>query len=122
MVSRFLPLLVCLAACFVHAENQSTPAPYCPRKILVTYSEGPHFDRLAEVYPGHAKFIQESLEKRILWLAGLVAGTHTGLSVYNSDDPAVVEARVKLDPFVAEGVVVYKLNTWSVCQLPPASK
>ncbi|MCX6623712.1 MAG: hypothetical protein NTY38_22110 [Acidobacteria bacterium] len=119
---RFLPLLVCLAACFAQAENQTPAAPYCPKKILVTYNEGPHFNRISEVFPRHWKFIQESLDKRILWLAGVISGTHTALSVYNSEDAAVVEARVKLDPFVMEGVVVYKIDTWGACQLPPAPK
>ena len=94
----------------------------CPKKILVTYSEGPHFDKVAEVYPRHAKFIRETLEKKFLWMAGLVQGTHTGLSVYHSGDTAAVEAVVKQDPFVAEGVVVYKLDTWGVCHLPADSK
>ena len=70
----------------------------------------------------HLRLAREALGRGELLLGGAFAEPVDGaLLLFRADDPSVVEAFVRRDPYVANGVVTrWRIRPWTVVIGPPA--
>jgi hypothetical protein len=69
----------------------------------------------------HLRLAREALERGELLMGGAFAEPVDGAALlFRADDPSVVEAFVRRDPYVANGVVTrWRIRPWTVLIGPP---
>ena len=69
----------------------------------------------------HLRLARESLERGELLMGGAFADPVDGAALlFRTDDPSVVEAFVRRDPYVASGLVTaWRIRAWTVVVGPP---
>jgi uncharacterized protein YciI len=84
---------------------------------------GDAMERRAPYREEHLRLARESLARGELVMGGAFAEPVDGaLLLFETDDPAVVEAFVRRDPYVTGGVVTrWRIRPWTVVVGPPRS-
>jgi uncharacterized protein len=77
---------------------------------------GDAVERRAPFREEHLRLAREALERGELLMGGAFAEPVDGaLLLFRADDPSVVEAFVRRDPYVANGVVTrWRIRPWTV--------
>lgn len=75
-----------------------------------------YLERRAPLRDQHLGLANEYLERRELVMAGALADpADRAVLVFEADDPAVIEAFVQRDPYVAQGLVTnWTIRKWTV--------
>ena len=113
---HFLLVRAAMAA----AQTFPPPGIDCQRKTVVYYKAGPNWDKARDYTEPHLRYLADLLKKGVASEAG-PNDDKGGLLVYNSTDPAEVDAWVLKDPLVANGVVVWTRSGWTRCVVAPPS-
>jgi uncharacterized protein YciI len=73
-----------------------------------------YLERRAEYRDEHLRLAWEAAERGELVLAGALSPTDAALLVFRGDSPAVAEAFVRKDPYVAHGLVKsHRVREWT---------
>lgn len=73
-------------------------------------------DRAASLAAGHKQWVQQGLADGVFLLTGSLPGGQGGVVLAHQERREALEARVRRDPFVAEGVV-----TAEILELTPSA-
>jgi uncharacterized protein YciI len=79
-------------------------------------------ERRAPFREEHLRLAREALQRGELLMGGAFAEPVDGAALlFRADDPSVVEAFVRNDPYVTNGVVTrFRIRPWTVVIGPPA--
>ena len=92
-------------------------APLMPRYFLLEYHlVDDYLERRAALRPEHLALARAAVDKGELRLGGALADpTDRALLVFRTDDAASIEAFVRADPYVREGLVKsWRIRPWTV--------
>lgn len=115
--------LLAIAALIVSAAP--TPAATlgdfdCRKKVVVLYQPGPNWSGFRERLAEHRDFIKAKMELKLLAYGAPMTDASGkpvgGLFIYNEPDLDIVARLVDEDTFVKDGVVVYTVARWGMCQ------
>jgi hypothetical protein len=90
--------------------------------LFYDYVEGA-VERRAPFREGHLRLAREALARGELLMGGAFAEPVDGAALlFQADDASVVEAFVRRDPYVTNGVVTrWRIRPWTVVVGPPSS-
>ena len=81
-------------------------------------------ERRAPFREGHLRLAREALARGELLMGGAFAEPVDGAALlFQADDPSVVEAFLRRDPYVTNGVVTrWRIRPWTVVVGPPSGR
>ncbi len=92
----------------------------CSKKIVALYQPGPNWPQFRARLAEHLDFIKTKMEQKVLDYGAPMSDRSGapigGLFIYNEPDIDNVAKLVDEDSFVKQGVVVYSLARWGMCQ------